>query len=99
MKNAFKHKTYFLWVGLCVIAFTAVAWQIDNKRKTDTTTSKHYATGDTTEPKQRNNDQDEFRMNELEDAMKELNMEMKNLELHLNDLDVQISKQLSEAMR
>src|SRR5437764_11442192 len=98
MKNAFKPEKYLIWVGLFVIAVTAVAWQIDNKKKTDTTTSTHYATGDTAGPKQRNNDQDEFRMNELEDEMKKLDFGMQKLDLHMKDLDVQLSKQLDEAI-
>jgi hypothetical protein len=97
MKNAFKSKKYFVLAGLFVISITAVAWQIDNKKKTDTTTSSH-ATGDTTQPKQRNNDQDEFRMNELEDAMKKLDAEMQKLDLHMKGLDVQLSKELNGAL-
>src|SRR6266508_3374520 len=71
MKNAFKPKKYLVLAGLFVITVTSVAWQNDNKNKADTTTS-NYTTRDTSEPKQRNNDQDEFRMNELEDAMKKV---------------------------
>jgi len=97
MKNAFKSKKYLVLAGLLVISITAVAWQIDNKKKTDTATSK-YTTGDTTEPKQRNNDQDEFRMNELEDAIKKLDAEMQKLDLHMKALDVQLSKELEETM-
>jgi len=98
MKNAFKLKKYFIWVCLSLIAVTAVAWQVDNKKKADTTTRKHYATGDTTQPKQRNNDQDEFRMNELQDAMKRLDIEMQKLDLHMKDINLQLSKQLDEAI-
>lgn len=98
MKNAFKPQKYLIRVGLFVIAVIAVAWQIDNKKKTDTTTGKYYSTGDTTEPKQRNNDQDEFRMNELEDAMKKLDVQIQKLGLDMKDLDQQVAKQLNEAM-
>jgi hypothetical protein len=97
MKNAFKRKKYLVLVGLLLIAVTTVAWQIDNKKKTDTT-SEYHAARDTTQPKQRDNDQDEFRMNELEDAMKKLDIEIGKLDLHMKDLDLQLSKQLSEAM-
>src|SRR3954471_3577201 len=97
MKNAFKRKKYAVLAGFLVIALTAVAWQIDNKKKTDTT-GKHYTTGDTTTPKQHNSDQDEFRMNELKDVMKNLDIEMRNLDIHMKDLDLQLSKQLSEAI-
>src|SRR6476661_7354661 len=98
MKNAFKLKKYFIWVCLFFIAVTAVAWQVDNKKKADTKTGKHYATGDTTQPKQRSNDQDEFRMNELQDAMKKLDIEMQKLDLHMKDLNIQLSQHLDEAL-
>ncbi len=97
MKNAFKPKKYLVLAGLFVITVTAVAWQNDNKNKADTTTS-NYTTRDTSEPKQRNNDQDEFRMNELEDAIKKLDAEMQKLDLHMKALDVQLSKELEETM-
>ncbi len=97
MKNAFKPKKYLVLAGLFVITVTSVAWQNDNKNKADTTTS-NYTTRDTSEPKQRNNDQDEFRMNELEDAMKKLDVEIQKLDLQMKGIEVQISKQLKEAI-
>src|SRR5690349_2884849 len=98
MKNAFKSQKYLIWICLFVVAVSAAAWQIDNKKKTDSTIKRSYSTGDTTEPKQRNNDQDEFRMNELEDAMKQLDMQMQKLDLHMKDINLQLSNQLNEAI-
>jgi hypothetical protein len=98
MKNAFKRKKYFIWVCLSFIAVTAIAWQVDNKKEADSKTCKHYATGDTTQPKQRSNDQDEFRMNELQDAIKKLDIGMQKLDLNMKDLNIELSQHLDEAI-
>lgn len=96
MKNVFKSQKHIMVVALLSITVIAAAWQTDNKKKHDTTGK--YATRDTTQPKQHNNDKDEFRMKDLDDAMKELDIEMQKLDLHLKELSIDISKEVADAI-
>ena len=97
MKNAFKSNKHLVVAGLLgVIVIIAASWQTDNKRSKDTTINDTRR--DTTEPKQRDNDKDEFRMKELEDAMQQLDLQMQKLDLNMKDLDLKISKQVNDAI-
>jgi hypothetical protein len=97
MNNVFKHPKSILLAVLSVIVITAAAWQTDDKdKKSDSAYSQ--SARDTTVPKQRNYNKDEFRMKELDEAMKQLDIEMKNLDLHMKDLDIEISKSVNEAL-
>jgi len=97
MKNVLKSNKHLVVAGLLgIIVIIAASWQTDNKKSKDTTINN--TTRDTTEPKQRDNDKDEFRMKELEDAMKQLDIQMQKLDLQLKDLDVNISKHVQEAL-
>jgi hypothetical protein len=97
MKNVLKSNKHLLVAGLLgITVIIAASWQTDNKKSKDITTNN--AARDTTEPKQRNDDKDEFRMNELEDAMKQLDIQMQKLDLQMNDMNVKISKQVQEAI-
>lgn len=97
MSNVSKSTQGLILAGLFVVVITAVAWQTDDKDKKDDSTSRQY-TGDTSVPKQRNYDKNEFRMKELDQAMKQLDIEMKKLDLHMKDLDIEISKNVNEAL-
>jgi len=97
MSNVFKYPKSLLLAGLFIAVITALAWQADDKDKKDTA-ARRQQTGDTTVPKQRNYDKDEFRMKELDEAMKRLDIEMKNLTLHIKGLDTEISKTIKEAL-
>lgn len=95
MKNVFKSNKHLVVAGLLgVIVIIAVSWQTDKKRSEDTTIN--HSRRDTTQPKQRDNDKDEFRMKELEDAMQQLGLQ--NLDLQMKDIDLKISKQMEEAL-
>lgn len=97
MRNVFKSTKGLILAGLSVIVITAIAWQTDDKDKKDDSTRRQDA-GDTTVPKQRNYDKNEFRMKGLDEAMKQLDIELKNLDLNLKDLDIEISKNVNEAL-
>jgi hypothetical protein len=97
MKNVLKSNKHLVVAGLLgIIVIIAASWQTDNKKSKDTAVNN--TARDTTEPKQRNNDKDEFRMNELEDAMKQLDIQMQKLDVQLKDIDVNISKHVQEAL-
>jgi len=97
MKNAFKSNKHLVVAGLLgLIVIIAASWQTDNKKSKDNTINNTRR--DTTEPKQRDNDKDEFRMKELEEAMKQLDLQMQKLDLHMKDIDLKISKQVQEAL-
>ncbi|CAN5782646.1 hypothetical protein BH10BAC2_BH10BAC2_35600 [soil metagenome] len=97
MRNVFKSTKGLILAGLSVIIITAVAWQTDDKDKKDDSTRRQNR-GDTTVPKQRNYDKNEFRMKGLDEAMKQLDIEMKNLDLQMKDLNIEISKSVTEAL-
>jgi len=98
MKNVLKSNKHLVVAGLLgLLVIIAVSWQTDNKKSKDTTTINDTRR-DTTEPRQRDNDKDEFRMKELEEAMKQLDVQMQKLDLHMKDLDLKISQQVQEAL-
>src|SRR6476469_508666 len=97
MKNAFKSNKHLVVAGLLgLIVIIAASWQTDNKKSKDNTINNTRR--DTTEPKQRDNDKDEFRMKELQEAMKQLDLQMQKLDLHMKDIDLKISKQVQEVL-
>lgn len=97
MSNVFKRAKSLLLVGLPVVIITAVAWQVDDKDKKDSSALKQQA-GDTTVPKQHNYNKNEFRLKELDEAMRQLDIEMNNLDIRMNGLDTEISKTIHEAL-
>jgi TolA-binding protein len=97
MKNVLKSNKHLLVAALLgITVIIAASWQTADKKPKDNTTDN--AARDTTQPKQRNDDKDEFRMNELEDAMKQLDIQIQKLDLQMKDIDLKISKQLKEAL-
>ena len=98
MSNVFKSSKGLMLAGLCIIIIiTAAAWQTGDKDKGDSSANTQ-SKGDTTEPRKRNYDKDEFRMKDLDEAMQKLDEAMKDLDLHLKDIDVNISKEINEAL-
>src|SRR5574337_879434 len=97
MKNVSKINKHLLVAGLlCITVIIAASWQTDNKKSKEATINN--AAGDTTLPKQHSGDKDEFRMNELDNAMKQLDIQLKQLDLQMKDMHENISKQIQEAL-
>lgn len=95
MKNVLKNHQYLLVLVVLGITVIAAAWQTDNKKKQST---NEYATGDTTQPKQHDNDKDEPGVTGMDDAMKELDIQMQLLNQQLKNLHVEISKEVTDAI-
>ena len=97
MKNVFKSNKHLLVAGLLgITVIIAASWQTDNKKSKGSTINN--ATRDTTEPKQRGDDKDELRINELDNVMQQLDVQMQKLDLQMKDLNVNISKQIQQAL-
>lgn len=97
MRNVSKSTKALILAGLSVIVIVTAAWQTDNKTKRDST-NRQQPTGDTTVPKQHDNDQDEYRVGDIDKAMKELDNAMQHLNIQMKDLNINISKEINDAI-
>lgn len=97
MKNGFKNKRQFVVAAalLCLTVIT-LSWQTDNNKQKRPGNNEQYTGADTTEPKQRNNNQDEPSLKDFDDVMKELDVQMQHLNLDMQQLNKQLKEQLSQ---
>ncbi len=99
MRNEIKSSKHLLVASLLFIAASAASWQtIDNKKKNDQATNNQSAIRDTSVPKERHHDKDEFGMTDLDNAIKELDIQLKDLDIKMKDLDIKISGEIKDAL-
>jgi hypothetical protein len=99
MKNVFQFKKQFMVAALFVSAASAVAGQTNDTKKGKDSAPNQFIAGDTSQPQQRNNDKDEFRMNDLDRVMKQLDIQLKDLNIKMKDINLQLSKELKETIQ
>lgn len=98
MKNATVYTRPVLAGFFLLIVMVVFAWQVAGQK---TTPGQQRANDDrdTTQSRKHRNDKNEYQLNgDFDEAMRRLNMEMKQLDERLAHLDVQINKQVQEAL-
>lgn len=97
MKNVFQGPKTIVVAALLLILVITAAWQRDDEIKQNST-SKYEGNRDTTVPKQRYYDKNEFTMKDIDNAMKDLDKEIQKMNIELQNMKIEISKSIKDAM-